>query len=216
MAIDREKIVRNLAFGEGDPLYIWGWVTYETRLKQFGLDQLSVPFDLDRAKELMAEAGYPDGFEMEATLTGGASNVVTQAAATMWEEIGIRSTFTNIPYPAFRPQHVKRLSRGAWGSAGAPSSIEPLERAGILQNSDNSINFGYEHPVFQGLMEEAFTLVDTEERWAKERWSKEQGILERHRLGSRSFGTRIRERFGDSVSSNGKRYFLGIGLKANQ
>lgn len=49
-----------------------------------------------------------------------------------------------------------------------------------------------------------------------QRWSKEQGILERHRLGSRSFGTRIRERFGDSVSSNGKRYFLGIGLKANQ
>ena len=49
-----------------------------------------------------------------------------------------------------------------------------------------------------------------------QRWSKEQGILERHRLGSRSFGTRIRERFGDSVFSNGKRYFLGIGLKANQ
>ena len=49
-----------------------------------------------------------------------------------------------------------------------------------------------------------------------QRWSKEQGILKRHRLGSRSFGTRIRERFGDSVSSNGKRYFLGIGLKANQ
>ena len=49
-----------------------------------------------------------------------------------------------------------------------------------------------------------------------QRWSKEQGILERHRLGSRSFGTRIRERFGDSVSSNGKRYVLGIGLKANQ
>ena len=49
-----------------------------------------------------------------------------------------------------------------------------------------------------------------------QRWSKEQGILERHRLGSRSFGTRIRERFGDSVSSNGKRYFLGIGLKTNQ
>ena len=47
-----------------------------------------------------------------------------------------------------------------------------------------------------------------------QRWSKEQGILERHRLGSRSFGTRIRERFGDSVSSNGKRYFLGIGSES--
>ena len=42
---------------------------------------------------------------------------------------------------------------------------------------------------------------------------QEQGILERHRLRSRTFGTRIRERFGDSASSNGKRYYLGIALK---
>ena len=49
-----------------------------------------------------------------------------------------------------------------------------------------------------------------------QRWAQEQGILERQRLGSRSFGTRIRERVGDSVSSNGKRHYLGIGLKAAQ
>ena len=168
MAIDREKMVRNLAFGEGAPLYIWGWVTYETRLKQFGLDQLEVPYDLDRAKELLAEGGYPDGFEMEATLTGGASDVVTQAAVTMWEDIGIRSTINSIPYPSFRPQLVRRIAKGVWGQAGAPSSVEPLERYGILANADNPINFGYEHPEWQAMLDEAFTLVDTEERWAKE------------------------------------------------
>ena len=49
-----------------------------------------------------------------------------------------------------------------------------------------------------------------------QRWAQEQGILERHRLGSRSFGTRIRGRFGNAASSNGKRHYQGIGLKATQ
>ena len=49
-----------------------------------------------------------------------------------------------------------------------------------------------------------------------QRWAQEQGILGRHRLGSRSYGSRIRERFGDSASSNGKRHYLEIGLKAAQ
>lgn len=49
-----------------------------------------------------------------------------------------------------------------------------------------------------------------------QRWAQEQGILERHRLGSRSFGNRIREQFGDAAPSNGKRYYVGIGLKVSQ
>ena len=47
-------------------------------------------------------------------------------------------------------------------------------------------------------------------------WAQEQGILERHRLGSRSFGTRIRGRYGNAASSNGKRYYRGIGLRDPQ
>ena len=166
MALDREKLIRNLAFGEGTPLYHWDWTTYETRLKQFGLDQLEIPYDLDRARELLAEAGYPDGFEMEATLAT-AGDLVTQAAVTMWEEIGITSTLTRRPYSTFRPQHVRRTAKGVWGTASAPSGVEPLERYSLLQNSNNPINFGWEHPVWQALLDEANTLVDTEERWAK-------------------------------------------------
>lgn len=47
-------------------------------------------------------------------------------------------------------------------------------------------------------------------------WAHGQGILERHRLRSKSFSKRVRERFGDSAPSNGKRHYFGIGLKAVQ
>ena len=46
-------------------------------------------------------------------------------------------------------------------------------------------------------------------------WAQEQGILERHRLRSGAFGKRLRDRFG-SIPSNGKRYYLGIGLRETQ
>ena len=46
-------------------------------------------------------------------------------------------------------------------------------------------------------------------------WSHGQGIPESQRLGSRTFRSRIKARFG-SKPSNGKRYYIGIGLKANQ
>ena len=82
----------------------------------------------------LRRGGYPDGFEMEAFLAT-AGDLVTQAAVTMWEDLGIRSTLTRLPYSALRPQHVRRTIKGVWGSSGAPSSVEPLERYGILQNA---------------------------------------------------------------------------------
>lgn len=48
-----------------------------------------------------------------------------------------------------------------------------------------------------------------------QRWAEAQGVPPRHRLGSRAFSARVRERFGDSSSSNGKRYYQGIGLRVN-
>jgi putative DNA primase/helicase len=47
-----------------------------------------------------------------------------------------------------------------------------------------------------------------------QRWTEAQGIPVRHRLGLRTFGTRMKDRF-DVTFSNGKRYYLGVGLKVS-
>ena len=168
LAIDRQKLVNAVAFGEGRPFHIMYWNSFDPRVEQFGLDELEFGFEPERAKELLADAGYSDGFEIEVTLTGGTGEPVAQAVATMWENIGITTVQTRMPYSAFRPSLVSREAKGMWIHSTGPPSIEPLKRYTILQNAANSINFGWEHPDWQALLDEMTELTDEEERWAKQ------------------------------------------------
>ena len=168
LAVDRQKLVNAVAFGEGRPFHIMYWNSFDPRVEQFGLDELKFDYDPERAKELLVEAGYPNGFEIGVTLTGSTGEPVAQAVATMWENIGITTVQTRMPYSAFRPNLVSREAKGMWIHSTGPPSIEPLKRYTILQNAANSINFGWEHPDWQKLLDEMLELTDVEERWAKQ------------------------------------------------
>ncbi len=84
-ALDREEYVDALLFGFGAPSaqpYGEGSEGYAPELDEaFG-------YDLDRAKELMAEAGYADGFSFTAAAISGSSDG-PQAIAGFLAEIGI-------------------------------------------------------------------------------------------------------------------------------
>ncbi len=166
LALDRQKMVNNLAHGEGEPWYIRFWSPFPDRVEQFELDGLTWDYDIAEAKRLLAEAGFPNGFEIPATLTPGASTLVTQAAATMLEDIGITTKQANMPYSAMRPTHVNRTAKGLWTQAFPASDVEPLHGYNILHNTGSAINFGFEHPIWQDLIDKANVTYDTEERWA--------------------------------------------------
>lgn len=86
-AIDKQAIIDNIMNGAGSvttspaPVGIWGTVHFEP-----------YTYDPERAKELLAEAGYPDGFEGDLRYVPGrwaGDEAVTQAMQAYWQAIGV-------------------------------------------------------------------------------------------------------------------------------
>ncbi|USI93005.1 ABC transporter substrate-binding protein [Rhodococcus pyridinivorans] len=62
------------------------------------------PYDPERAKQLFAEAGFPNGFELELQLSTGtyiASDLVAEAIANQLAEVGVKVNITTAQFPAW-------------------------------------------------------------------------------------------------------------------
>lgn len=88
LAINREAIVDRLLKGIGEPAGQVLPATFEGGVEGLGPDT----YDPERAKALLAEAGYPDGFSMTFHATNArypADVEIAQAIAQMWTVIGL-------------------------------------------------------------------------------------------------------------------------------
>ncbi len=153
-SIDRQKLINNLAFGEGQPLYHTWFNGHYGRIEQFGLDELTFEYDLELDMALTTRPS-----------PGAVEN--GQAVCTMWLEINIECKQQKRPYSEFRPTLVSRAAKGT-STQATIATFEPLRTMQILFNSTNSVNFGLEHPEWQAMLEDALNTINDEERWRKQ------------------------------------------------
>ena len=145
MAIDRQSIVDNLLGGFGRPSYLPE--VLPPLLDTVWQDKWLIPYDVGAAKNLLAEAGYPDGFDALVRITTGSHPLeieMGQAVAQFLQALGGEIRTEVLTYSGNRPSVVARERSDLWFRSSSAGTAEPPELTQLRRNPENAFNPGLE------------------------------------------------------------------------
>ena len=167
-ALDLDALRRTTLRGQGLPTgsmwtqFVNGW-SQETDRR--------TPFDPARARALLAEAGYPNGFSVPMDCPVGTYDEACQAAAAMLTRVGIRAQLTIHPNAVFS-QRVRRqepmLYILSWGvpTFDASYTLRAVMASRSLGGAATWNAGGWSNPAFDALIPRIDTEQDPEARRA--------------------------------------------------
>jgi peptide/nickel transport system substrate-binding protein len=156
LAVDKQAIIQQVLGGLGTPggtLNFYpgdAWAT-EALLTPY-------PYDPTKAKALLAEAGYPKGFEVTMNLTAwpgrGFLPDVGEAVATYWEKVGLKVKRRPMDRAVFQADFRARTYAGvALAYAGPTIAPEPWELLLGGSHSKATAQLLLEHPTLDALID---------------------------------------------------------------
>jgi peptide/nickel transport system substrate-binding protein len=164
-AVDRQAIVDALFNGYAD--LTTGFITSDNLGYDASIEPY--PYDPEKAKELLAEAGYPDGFEIGmACPTGAYTNFeqVCEAIGGYLNEVGITFTGGEIQFMEsgqYWDLEAKKELPPLFGDSWSTADGEALNRLqGAL--ADDASYAAWNTPEIQDYLDKISTTVDTEAR----------------------------------------------------
>jgi peptide/nickel transport system substrate-binding protein len=164
-AINRDEILKVMYKGRATPTYVAGFYpdlpgwdpTWAKRFPEM------YGYDLKKAKQLLAEAGYPTGFKAKAWLFpfAGAPELVQvmEAVATQLREVGIEleleeSDLVSVVQPKVRER------RANWYLRGGVPSKKAVEPQISLFNAGKGVGHWFEDDTIYGMWEELLQISD--------------------------------------------------------
>lgn len=129
-------------------------------------------FDVDGARRLLSEAGYPDGFRVTLPAVSNSrptDPISAQAVAQMWGRIGVQTSVETMPLAAYGARSARMefpFSMYGWGSVGSAAHplvnvIATADRAKLTGSFNRS---GYSNPELDALIARATTIMDDRAR----------------------------------------------------
>jgi peptide/nickel transport system substrate-binding protein len=127
-----------------------------------------VPYDPEQAKAMLAEAGYPNGFEVDMACPDGAYshiNEVCEIIRNNFNEVGVTGELDIMESNAFWELEATQALVPMFVDSWSTTLSEAYPRLqGSLNKGDSYANFWT--PEIQALLDEIATAVDTDERAA--------------------------------------------------
>jgi peptide/nickel transport system substrate-binding protein len=156
LAVDKKAIIDRVLGGVGTPVGTVNYYPTDPWISDALLKP--IPYDPARAKALLTEAGYPNGFEVTMNLTAwpgrGFLPDVGEAVATYWEKVGIRVKRRPVDRAVFSADFRARSYPGvALAYAGPIIAPEPWELFARIAQTKAAVHLLVEHPKLDALVE---------------------------------------------------------------
>ena len=154
LTIDRESIVENITRGGQTPA---------TGFTPPGLGNYQTPdlisYDPDKARQLLAQAGFPDGKnfpKLEVLInTSESHKVIAEAIQQMWkEELGIEVSIRNEEWKVYLDSQTNlkyQISRSGW----IGDYMDPITFLSLWTTGNGNNNTGWSNPEFDALIAQA-------------------------------------------------------------
>lgn len=171
-AVDMETIVNALYAPKGETICdaplnpnIWGYTSMGV-----------IPYDPEKAKELLAEAGYPDGFEMDVMIVQSYDKALESAEMikAQLEEVGITMNIDVVETAVFNEAFTQTVRGGGgnfpWamfiiGQGPGTCDADGMRRYYTTEGETNANNYGwYSNAEVDQLLADAAREMDEEKR----------------------------------------------------
>lgn len=161
-AVDTKAIIANVLHGAGEPL-----ATIISRYYPYGADPTlqAYPYDPKKAKELLAKAGYPNGFETKLYAANDRPKEIAESVAAYWSQVGVKTTVQQVDYATWvslnnthkvGPLTVQQMANAIY------DPVHPV--VGLF--SKNGTWGDYYNPEVQALIDEVIAVQGPEARGA--------------------------------------------------
>jgi peptide/nickel transport system substrate-binding protein len=174
LAINRQAIAQTLLGGRVEPLRVHGYhpkldgdiwpgiwnPEWDRRFEEL------YGYDPTRARALLAQAGYKDGFEFTMylyTLPGLPEQVdIGQAIALDFQAVGLKAKLTEIDFPRVRERFRTKTIHGA--VFPTRHGLRALDIIRLAHKAKDSTAYFYEHPFIEERLEALAKVVEPGER----------------------------------------------------
>ena len=203
LAVDKKAIIERVLGGVGTAVGTVNYYPTDPWISDALLKP--IPYDPARAKALLTEAGYPNGFEVTMNLTAwpgrGFLPDVGEAVATYWEKIGLKVKRRPVDRAVFSADFRARSYAGvALAYAGPIIAPEPWELFARIAQTKSAVHLLVEHPKLDAFIE---------------RLGAEPNVAERTRIMREEMGPWLYE-YMPAVSIGATHSIAGVGPKVGE